>query len=145
MSMMPPNRMAPFVPNAPVPANVQPRTPFKLSQLPGMMWRGLQDAQADWRKNKEMEMRLREGMLARILGQPQVDPMAQQKAGLNPAQFQLAAPAPIQRSSYLQPAPAAPSYAMAPPTPLNPIRGPGSVLPSGNGDMAGREFFTPMY
>jgi|688.fasta_scaffold118228_2 hypothetical protein len=108
MSMMPPNRLAPFVPNAPVPANVQPRTPFKLSQLPGMMWRGLQDATADWKKQKEMELKLREAMISRILGTPQVDPMAQQKAGLAPEQFRLDTPAPIQKSTYLRPPPPEP-------------------------------------
>ena len=86
-------------------------------------------------------MKLKEGMLSRILGQPQVDPMAQQKAGLNPAQFQLAQPAPMPRSSFLQ----EPQAAAGPAPTIHPFRGPGSVLPSGNGDMAGREFFTPQY
>lgn len=136
--MMMQKPLAPFVPNMPVPQNVQPRTPFRLRDIPGKMWSGLQSAQADWKKSKEMEMKMKEGMLARILGTPQVDPMAQQKAGLDPAQFQLAAPMPAPRSAFLQ-------EPQAPAPTIHPFRGPGSVLPSGQGDMAGREFFKPMY
>lgn len=132
MSFLPTGQMAPFVPNMPVPKNVP--GPFRLRDIPGKMWSGLQAAQADWKKNKELEMKLKEAMLSRILGQPQVDPMAQQKAGLNPAQFQLAAPPPIQKSTFLQPAPEA-----APSQPVPSFNRPGSVLPND------RQFFAPMY
>jgi hypothetical protein len=114
-----------------------------------MMWQGFQNATADWKKQKELDMKLREAMIGRILGggQMPMDPMAQQKASLAPEQFRLDTPAPIQKSTYLRP----PSPEVAPMAPegpaptIHPFRGAGSVLPSGNGDMAGREFFKPMY
>ncbi len=143
MSFLPTGKLAPFVPNMPVPGPVAAPTPFRLRDIPGKMWSGLQSAQADWRKNKELEMKMKEGMLARILGTPQVDPMAQQKAGLDPAQFQLAAPMPIQRPSLVMNQ-AGPGSVEPPPT-IHPFRGAGSVLPSGNGPVPDQQFFRPMY
>lgn len=144
MSFLPTGKLAPFVPNMPVPANVQPKTPFRLRDIPGKMWSGLQAAQADWKKKQELDMKLKEGMLARILGQPQVDPMAQQKAGLDPAQFQLAAPAPIQRPSLMGGMNQAGPGQVEAPT-IHSFRGAGSVLPSGNGPVPDQQFFRPMY
>lgn len=142
--------LAPFVPSMPIPGNVP--APFRLSQIPSMMWNGFQNATADWKKSKEMDMKLREAMISRILGGGQLDgvqmsPMAQQKASLAPEQFRLDTPAPIQKSTYLRPpSPEVAPMAPAGPAPtIHPFRGAGSVLPSGQGDMAGREFFKPMY
>lgn len=139
--------LAPFVPNMPVPANVA--APFRLSQIPSMMWRGFQNATADWKKQKEMDMKLREAMIGRILGggQMPMNPMAQQQASLAPEQFRLDTPMPIQKSTYLRP-PTPEPVPMAPQGPqatIHPFRGAGSFLPSGNNDMAGREFFATKY